>query len=111
MPCPRGNVSPALDGRWREHRPWGWPGGGGAELPHERAPGAEGLKPGHLLFDDRRDQGVEHEVGAGEPQAGIAVVRVGDEGVVVCFELFWVVMRPEQCRDLRDRPFGAGPPS
>ena len=46
--------------------------GGLAVLAHQEPPGAVGLVRGDLLLQDRGDQGLQHQTGTGQAQAGAA---------------------------------------
>ena len=63
-----------------------WSGRGLAETADEAGPGAAGLASGDLLFEDGRDERVEHAVRPAQPHARQAMGKVGDRGMEGRFE-------------------------
>ncbi|KOU65964.1 hypothetical protein ADK96_14965 [Streptomyces sp. IGB124] len=84
-------------------------GGGLAVLPYEAAPGAVGLVGGDLLLQDRGDQGLQHQAGAGQAQARTTAVA-GVHEAVAGDEDRRVVAGAEQRGQLVEQPCCAGAP-
>ena len=75
----------------------------------QRAEAAEGLLAGHLLLDDRGDEGLDEQVGAPEPPDVPTVASV-DQHRVLRLEPARVVVGAEQVGHRVERPLGARGP-